>query len=287
VVIKKLNILVIGNGYIASSLKYDKEINFNLSLLPKNKLNTKKKFKNIHILIHPIGLNRHNAQINPKKAILVKKNYTDKIINFAKKNSIKKIIYVSTAGVYANDLNGTIDENTKCKNRSPYALSHLKAESILKKKANSRNLKIIIIRLANLFGIRNKKNKSQYVLVVNQFLKQAISNKKIIVQDKYTVRNFIPMNYFTKKIEQLSLLNDKFQIVNISYNTYTLLYIAKLISKRMRKLFNYQIKINLVDSNNKRKKFLFYKSCLNKKKPSSYFLIKEIDKSLKILTKNK
>jgi nucleoside-diphosphate-sugar epimerase len=287
VVIKKPNILVIGNGYIASSLKCDKEKNFNIFLLPKNKLNTKKKFKNINFLIHLIGLNRHNAQINPKKAILVKKKYTDKIIKFAKKNKIKKIIYVSTAGVYANDLHGTIDENTQCKNRSPYALSHLKAESILKKKANYRNLKIIIIRLANLFGIRNPENKSQYILVINQFLKQAICNKKIIVQDKYTVRNFIPMNYFIKKIEQLSLLNNKFQIINISYNTYTLLDLAELISKRMRKLFNYKIKINLINSNNKKKNFLFYKSCLNKKKPSSYFLIKEIDKSLKMVTKNK
>jgi nucleoside-diphosphate-sugar epimerase len=63
-------------------------------------------------LLHPIGLNRHQSTINPKKAILVKKKYTNKIIEFAKKNSIKKIIYLSTIHVYSKNLSG-IDRVTE------------------------------------------------------------------------------------------------------------------------------------------------------------------------------
>lgn len=285
-VIKKLNILIIGNGYIASSLKYDDKKKFNLFLLSKKKLNLKKKFKNIDLLIHPIGLNRQSAEINPKKAIFVKKKFTYKIINFAFKNDIKKIIYLSTAHVYSKNLFGTINENTKCTNTSIYAASHLLAENILEKNANSNDLKITIIRLSNLFGVRNLKNKTQFKLVINQLLEQAIKNKKIIIHDKHTVRDFVPMNYFIKIMPKLFFSNDKFKIVNISYRSYTLIYIARLISKRIKKLFNFDISI-IVNNSNKKKKKLFYKSILNKKNPSSSFLIKEIDKSLKILIKSK
>jgi hypothetical protein len=85
---------------------------------------------------------------------------------------------------------------------------------------------------------------------------------------------------------KLFFSNDKFKIVNISYRSYSLIYIARLISKRIKKLFNFDIKIILNNSNKKEKK-LFYKSILNKKNPSSSFLIKEIDKSLKIIKKSK
>ena len=98
-VVKKLNILTIGKGYLSTSLKKDKKKNFNLVSISRNKLNSLKKINNIDILLHPIGLNRHQSTINPKKAILVKKKYTNKIIEFAKKNSIKKIIYLSTIHV--------------------------------------------------------------------------------------------------------------------------------------------------------------------------------------------
>ena len=175
-VVKKLNILTIGKGYLSTSLKLDKKKNFNLVSISRNKLNSLKKINNIDILLHPIGLNRHQSTINPKKAILVKKKYTNKIIEFAKKNSIKKIIYLSTIHVYSKNLSGTITESTKCKNNHPYALAHLCAENILKKKCN-KDLKVIILRLSNLFGIRKKK-KSESILISSQLVYETINKKK-------------------------------------------------------------------------------------------------------------
>jgi nucleoside-diphosphate-sugar epimerase len=285
VVIKKIKVLVIGNGYVASSLKYDNKKKFKTILLSKNKLDEKKNFKNIDLLIHPVGLNKHRAEINAKKAILVKKKYTYKIINFAKKNNIKKIIYLSTAHVYSKNLFGIINENTKCTNISAYAKSHLLAENILEKNSNS-DLKITIIRLSNLFGIRYLKNNTQFKLVINQFLKQAIMNKKIIVRDKYAIRDFIPMNYFIKILPKLFFSNNEFKIVNVGYRSYNLQYIARFISKRIKKLFNFDIKI-ILNTNNSKKIKLLYKSILYKKKPSYFFLRNEIDNSLKMLIKNK
>jgi nucleoside-diphosphate-sugar epimerase len=283
-VVKKLNILTIGKGYLSTSLKQDKKKKFNLVSISRNKLNSLKKINNIDILLHPIGLNRHQSTINPKKAILVKKKYTNKIIEFAKKNSIKKIIYLSTIHVYSKNLSGTIKESTKCKNNHPYALAHLCAENILKKKCD-KNLKVIILRLSNLFGIREKKNQNQFLLVVNSFMKQSIEKKKIIVKGKYIIRDFIPLNFFIKKLNKCFFFNERFRIINIGYKSYSLFSMAKFISTRANKLFNYSVKIiyeDTQDKNNRNNK-LKYKSFLHEKIKNNYSLIKEIDFSLKKL----
>lgn len=282
-VVKKLNILTIGKGYLSTSLKKDKKKNFNLVSISRNKLNSLKKINNIDILLHPVGLNRHQSTINPKKAILVKKKYTNKIIEFAKKNSIKKIIYLSTIHVYSKNLSGTIKESTKCKNNHPYALAHLCAENILKKKCN-KDLKVIILRLSNLFGIREKKNQNQFLLVVNSFMKQSIK-KKIIVKGKYIIRDFIPLNYFIQKLYRCFFFNERFRIINIGYKSYSLFSMAKLISSRATKLFNYNVKIiyeGTQDKNSRNNK-LKYKSFFHKRIKNNYSLIKEIDFSLKKL----
>jgi nucleoside-diphosphate-sugar epimerase len=282
-VVKKLNILTIGKGYLSTSLKQDKKKKFNLVSISRNKLNSLKKINNIDILLHPIGLNRHQSTINPKKAILVKKKYTNKIIEFAKKNSIKKIIYLSTIHVYSKNLSGTIKESTKCKNNHPYALAHLCAENILKKKCN-KDLKVIILRLSNLFGIREKKNQNQFLLVVNSFMKQSIK-KKIIVEGKYVIRDFIPLNYFIKKLYRCFFFNERFRIINIGYKSYSLFSMAKFISSRATKLFNYNVKIIYegTQGKNNRNNKLKYKSFLHEKIKNNYSLIKEIDFSLKKL----
>ena len=283
-VVKKLNLLTIGKGYISTSLKGDKTKNFNVISISRNKLNSLKKINNIDILLHPIGLNRHQSIINPKKAILVKKKYTNKIIKFAKKNSIKKIIYFSTIHVYSKNLIGTIKENTKCKNNHPYALAHRCAEDILKNKSN-KNLKVIILRVSNLFGIRAIRNQNQFSLVINAFMKQSILKKKIVVNDKYMIRDFIPLNYFIKKLNQCFFFNEKYKIVNIGYKSYSLFSVAKIISNRITKLFNYNLKIIYEDiqKDKNRNNKLQYKSFLRKNIQYNYSFIKEIDFSLKKL----
>lgn len=282
----KKNILTIGKGYLSTCLKLSKIKNFNISLISKNRLDSKKKIYNIDILIHPIGLNRYQSITNPKKAILVKKKFTNKIIKFAKKNEIKKIIYFSTIHVYSKNLIGTINEKTVAKNDHPYALAHRCAENILKKKSNS-NLKVVILRVSNLFGIRTVKNKNQFLLAVNSMMKQAIFKKKIVLKDKYMKRDFIPLNYFIKKIYQCFFFNENFKIVNVGYKSYSLFSVAKVISRRVFKLFNYNPKVIFEDGINKNsiKNKLQFISSLNGNIKSNYSFINEIDFSLRTLKK--
>lgn len=278
---KKLNILFIGNSYVASYLKKDVNKNFNIYILSRKKFFLRKKIKNIDVLIHSVGMNVYMSLKNKRRAILIKKKTTEKIIKFSKLNHITKIIYLSSALVYSKNLFGRINEKTRLENRHPYAQAHLAAENMLIKN-NNNHIKIIIIRLSNLFGINNNKKKSQFIYPINNFIKQAKNAKKIIVKN-HIIRDFIPMNYFIKMLTKIIAINNKIQIINLGYRSYQLIDMAKLVVMRCKKLFNYSPTIIISNNFKNNKKFLSYESLFLKQNTKSDLIIKEIDSSLKFL----
>jgi nucleoside-diphosphate-sugar epimerase len=281
---KKLNILLIGRGYIGTYLKKDINKNFNIHLLSKKKFLLKKKIKNIDILIHSVGFNKPESFKNKIKAINLKKKFTNKIIKFCKLNYIPKIIYLSSALVYSENLYGKVSEKNSCKNKHPYALSHLFAENILKKNS-SDCLKIIIFRLSNVFGVNDNTNNKQFIYVINNFVRDAVLNKKININNKFLMRDFLPMNYFIKILGNLPSFDDNFKIINVGFKTYRLIKMAQIVSSRVKRLLGYSPQI--VTKNNKRnnRKRLNYVSLFLKKNANSSFLIKEIDNSIKSIKK--
>ena len=281
---KKLNILFVGHGYIGTYLKMDINKNFNIYLLSTKNFLLKKKLKNIDILIHSVGLNRLESFKNKIKAFYLKKKFTNKIIKFCKINYIPKIIYLSSSLVYSENPYGKVNEKTNCKNKHVYALSHLFAENILKKNS-SESLKITILRLSNVFGVNNNINNKQFIYVINNFIRDAVLNKKININNKFLTRDFLPMNYFIEILRNLPSYDNNFKIINVGYKTYRLIKMAQIISSRVKRLLGYSPQI--VTKNNKRnnRKQFSYVSLFLKKNVNSSFLIKEIDNSIKSIKK--
>lgn len=277
---KKKNILIIGRGFIGHYLKNSSNQYFNIRSLSSRQLSVKKKIINTDVAIHAIGLNYQKSLSDPKKALLIKKKFTNKVIKFCRYNKIPKIIYISSIHVYKKNLIGNINERTKCLNKDAYSLAHMCAENILKKNSSSK-LKVIIIRVANLFGINNNK-KISFIPFINKIIKYLVLNRKLYIHNKFLLKDIVPMNYFIIIISKLILLNKKFQIVNVGYKSYFLIDLVKIIISRIKKHFNYVPKPEIVEDNSL-KKSLNFKSLFLKKTNSHKFLIKEIDSSLKFL----
>jgi nucleoside-diphosphate-sugar epimerase len=277
---KKINMLVIGRGFVGHYLKNSSNQYFNITSLSSRQFSVKKKIINIDVLLHAIGLNYKKSLIDSKKAFLIKKEFTNKVIKFCRYNKIPKIIYISSIHVYKKHLIGNINERTKCINKDSYALAHIYAENILKKNSSSK-LKVIIIRVANLFGINNN-NKISLIPIINKIIKHLVLNKKLLIYNKFLLKDIVPMNYFIFIISKLILLNKKFQIINVGYKSYFLIDIVKIIISRIKKHSIYLPKLEIVEDNSL-KESLNFKSLFLKKNNSQKFLIKEIDSSLKFL----
>ena len=200
------------------------------------------------------------------------------------KKPLLKIIYLSSALVYSENLLGKISEKTKCKNKHIYARTHLFAENILKKNS-SESLKIIIVRLSNIFGVNNNNNKTQFIYSINNFIRDATLNKKININNKFLIKNIIPMNYFIKILIKLTSFKDNFKIINVGYKTYRLIKIAQIISSRVNRLLSYSPQIVTKNNKSSNRKRLSYVSLFLKNNANSSFLIKEIDNSIKSIKK--
>ena len=75
------------------------------------------------------------------------------IINFAKKNKVKKIIFASTFNVYKENFKfSKLKEISECEPKSLYAISKLAAENYLRVYGNYLGLKWNIVRMFNIYG---------------------------------------------------------------------------------------------------------------------------------------
>ncbi len=135
------------------------------------------------------------------------------ICNAAKKNSIKKIIYSSSSGVYGKlDYKNNVKENAIISPVSAYAIAKRSCEIYLKYFHMENKISAIALRLFNVYGPRQDDR-----MVIPRFIDQAKKNKPITVygSGKQT-RDF---TYIDDCVKVFNLINNKingFHILNSS-----------------------------------------------------------------------
>ena len=274
-----MNIVIFGTkGYLSNSILFDKNKKIKIQLLSKQKLTQKKKIKRkIDLIVHTLGPNKYEVSKNPTQNLIDKIKITQKIIDFAKKNSVKKIIYISSINIY--------QKNSKKLNfKNAYSKAHIEAETILKKNS-SANLKIMILRISHLFGIRDTvSSKGKFLSLGNNFIKHAVEKKIFIVKKPNTSLYILPINYLISKIFKIITFKKNFETKNIFFLKIKIILFLKIISNYIFKNLNYypvivykSRKINFAKDISKIK---VYK---NKK---INFLIDEIEKTIQFFCKN-
>ncbi len=163
-----------------------KIIKWDLTKSRKKKLNFK-----IDWIIHIAAIHKVKDFIkkndNKKKNILMTKN----LIEFAKKNQIKKFIFFSTIDISNNNL---------LKNKKEYNLSKLKSEELILEAYKKKIFeKVVILRIPAILG----KN-ANYNFLTNT-LKNLKKNKDIIIKDRLRYNNFVHVYDLCKLI--LNIIN--------------------------------------------------------------------------------
>ena len=160
-----------------------------------------------------------------------KDNYlaTVNICTLAKKYSVQKIIFSSTAAVYANPKYLPVDENHPLEFLSPYAISKNASENFIK----YSGLDYIIFRYANVYG--KGQDATGEAGVVAKFVDLMKQNKPIQIHgtgEQY--RDFINV-IDVAKVNVLSIQKDiKNEIINVSTNTKTTINeLFKILKKEL------------------------------------------------------
>ena len=147
-------------------------------------------------------------------------NFTEKVI---KKFPDTKLIYISSASIFANDGN-VITENTADHPQTPYAQSKLAGEKLVIKDSRS-----CVIRLSSLYGQGMKEN-----TLIPNYINQALQSKTISVWGNGgRYQNYIYIEDAISLIEKAIECKSKidFPLLGVAGKEYTNAEVAEIISK--------------------------------------------------------
>ena len=202
--------------------------------------------KGMHTIIHLAAMNASQCQEDPERASLINAEGTLKLLASAYRNNVEKFIYFSTAHIYGSPLQGVLIESSIPDPKHPYSMTHKKAEDYVLEFNDDEKVAGVVLRLSNAIGAPIDLKADCWMLVTNNYCKQAVLKKKIcIAGDCQSKRDFIPITSVELLIRQLVDFNIiEERIINVGSGfSMTMLELAQLIAKRCKRLFDYNIEI--------------------------------------------
>ena len=146
-------------------------------------------------IIHLAGVNASNSKSEPTDALSINGLGTYNLLEAAKREQVKHFIYFSTAHVYGSPLKGSLNELSPTYPMHHYSITHRLAEDYVALASNESEIKTTVFRLSNAVGAPVSMKADCWMLVVNDLVKQCVTEGKMIFRSKrYEKRDFISIN---------------------------------------------------------------------------------------------
>ena len=195
------------------------------------------------IIIHCASPDSSFSEKYPLQSYEFSEKILSSFVDEAIYSKVKKFIYFSSTHIYQSKLEGILNEKSPTNPQHPYGISKKIAEQTLLEKKNL--IEINIIRLSNAFGAPSNASLNCWKLVVNDFCKQVVLNKEILINsDGNQVRNFVTLNEVSRLIDFIISQFYKGKFIPTVFNfggdwTLSILDIAKLVAKQYKKNFEF------------------------------------------------
>lgn len=214
-------------------LLVDKGVNFiEASILDNEKLVDVS--RGIDYIFHQAALPSVSRSIDdPVKSNLINVSGTLNVLEAARKNHVKKVVYASSSAVYGDTVELPISESMKPNPLSPYAVSKLAAEYYCRVYSHIYGTPTVCLRYFNVFGPRQNPY-SNYSAVIPKFISHILEGKAPTINgDGSITRDFV----FVKDVVHANIQAIKTQaegVFNIANGKQTSLKeLAELIMNRV------------------------------------------------------
>ena len=224
---QKNKITVVDTQWFGKNLKKNKNLKFIKSDIREiNKIS----FKKIDTIIHLANIaNDPAVDLNPTLSWDINVLATKLIVERAIKFKVKKFIYASSGSVYGVKKERKVSELLSLNPISVYNKTKMIAERILI--SYKDKIKIYCIRPATVCGISPR---MRFDVSVNMLTLQAIKFKKIKVYGGNQIRPNIHIKDLVNLLIFIILKNIKPGIYNAGFENFSILKIARIISKIMK-----------------------------------------------------
>lgn len=148
----------------------------------------------VDIVVHLAAMNDIECANNPDLAHIVNVEGTRNLLESAVAAGVSRIIYLSTAHVYAAPLVGKISELTIPHPRHPYSITSLEAEQLIKRVHDENQMIGIRIRCANGFGAPMDPTVNIWQILIDDLCRQATEFGMLTLKSHGNQeRNFVPL----------------------------------------------------------------------------------------------
>ena len=208
---------------------------------------------NVDVVIQAAGMNAQECAANPVAALGFNGVATARLVAAASGAGVRRLIYLSTAHVYANPLVGSITEETCPRNLHPYATSHLAGEHAVMSASQRGEMEGIVMRLSNAFGAPMDKDVNCWMLLVNDLCRQAVKTRKLVLKTNgVQERNFIGLTDVCRVAERLAIDNGvptQPGVFNVGAGeSQSVIAMAQLIQKRCAEILSFEPVLQIVAS---------------------------------------
>jgi len=209
------------------------------------KLDLQSIFSQVDIVLHLAAITDATKSFENKEKVEYVNFTSSALVADACLNTGTKMFLTSSTSVYGTQKN-YVDENCnseELKPQSPYALTKLKEEDMIKKKCNKEGLKGVILRLGTIFG---KSPGMRFHTAINKFCWQAVMKTPLTVwETAYDQKR--PYLDLTDAVRSIAFFIETNQFDGRVYNVVTLNATVKKVIDTIQ-TFIPNLKIEFVDS---------------------------------------
>tara|TARA_Y200000002_G_scaffold383292_1_gene404949 strand:- start:6119 stop:7036 length:918 start_codon:yes stop_codon:yes gene_type:complete len=215
---------------------------------------------------------------NPLSIIEVNFNASVAIVEACKNSSVKYFTFTSTAAVYGEPQYFPVDEKHITNPISTYGLSKLMFEQYLKIFSIKSKIKIMILRLPNVYGFRQRSDLEGGVIAI--FSEKMKKNKMIkIFGNGKQKRDWVHVSDIVNAAASVSNFNHKFETIVLGSLTGNSI---NTLIKKLAKIYNYKKEPKVLKKRDNDIKYMLMSNFRAKKKIDWSPKI-SLDKGLKML----
>ena len=185
-----------------------------------------------YILHHAALISVAESVEKPQETNLINVGGTVNVLEAARQNNVKRVVFASSAAVYGTRPEMPYRETNPTDCQSPYAWSKQAGAELCQMYTHTYGLETVVLRYFNVFGAGQNPN-SAYAAVIAKFMQLATEGKSLGIDwDGLQSRDFVNVADVVQANLLAATRGQSGEIYNVaSGRTYTLLELADTIEK--------------------------------------------------------
>lgn len=199
--------------------------------------------RDVQVVIHAAGMNAYDCTVDPCGALAANGLASAKLARAARSAGVRRLIYFSTAHVYASPLTGNLSEEQCPTNLHPYASSHLAGEFALRQAGQDGGMQVLVLRMSNAFGAPLNPKSNCWTLLVNDLCRKYAQKGELkLASNGQQWRDFIPLTDVCDVVARLLDSNCDFNsigVLNLGGRPLRVMEMAELVRTRITALYGH------------------------------------------------